>query len=168
MKACAITRKCLAAWLWLVLGMSQASSQVRGTVAPDFALKSLAGENLRLSEFRGEVVLLAFGASWCGECRRDLEQLAAIHALYEEAGLRLLAVSVDASRRQAEDLAVGIGQSFPLLHDSSGAVAELYIVESLPTAVLIDRDGSVREIVSGYRRTESPPYLEPLRALLRE
>jgi peroxiredoxin len=130
-------------------------------------LKSLSGENLRLSEYRGEVVMLSFWASWCGDCRAQLEELGAMRARYEEAGVELLAVSLDQNRRQADELATGLGMSYPVLHDESGEV-EVVRRDRMPVMVLIDRGGVVREVFEGFRRGNEQQYLERVQALLRE
>lgn len=138
-----------------------------GTEAPDFALKSTAGENLRLSEYRGDVVLLAFFATWCGDCRAQASALSELHARYGDAGLELLAVSLDQSMRQASDMAKTLDVTYPVLHDAGGAVGKLYEVDRMPVVVMIDRSGVVRDVLQGYRRG-STEYVERVQALLRE
>jgi len=145
-----------------------AATRLAGAEAPDFVLKSLSGENLRLSEYRGEVVMLSFWASWCGDCRAQLEELGAMRARYEEAGVELLAVSLDQNRRQADELATGLGMSYPVLHDEGGEVGRLYDVSRMPVMVLIDRNGIIREVFEGFRRGNEQQYLERVQALLRE
>jgi peroxiredoxin len=139
---------------------------LRGTEAPDFVLKSLAGKNLRLSEFRGEVVMLSFWATWCGDCRAQLAELATMHDRYQDAGVELLAVSLDQNARQASE--VMAEASYPVLHDAAGEVGRLYDVTKMPVMVLIDRGGVVREVFEGFRRGNEQQYLEHVQALLRE
>ena len=80
----------------LLVGVAMAAAQLaQGTAAPDFVLKSVAGQNLRLSEFRGEVVMLTFGATWCGDCRAQLDAPREMQTRYRDAGVELLAVSLD-------------------------------------------------------------------------
>lgn len=143
-------------------------AEIQGASAPDFVLKSVAGTNLRLSEYRGQVVMLSFWASWCGRCRSQLEGLVSLYDRYEGAGFELLAISLDTSSAQAGDTVSAIEIGFPVLHDPSGSVGELYEVDSMPRIVLIDRDGVVREVFEGYRRGREEEYLERVRALLRE
>jgi len=149
-----------------VAGSVSAATQLRGAEAPDFVLKSLSGENLRLSEYRGEVVMLSFWAAWCGDCRAQLTELATMRDRYQDAGVELLAVSLDQNARQASE--VMAGASYPVLHDAAGEVGRLYDVTKMPVMVLIDRGGVVREVYEGFRRGNEQQYLERVQALLRE
>jgi peroxiredoxin len=154
------------AGLLAVAGAASAATQLVGAEAPDFVLKSLSGKNLRLSEYRGEVVMLSFWATWCGDCRAQLEELGAMRDRYQDAGIELLAVSLDQNARQASE--VTAGTSFPVLHDPAGDVGRLYDVDRMPVMVLIDRSGTVREVFEGFRRGNGEQYLERVQALLRE
>lgn len=158
-------------WLAALLAASTAvpaASSSKGDEAPDFVLKSLAGANLRLSEYRGEIVMLSFWATWCGECRAQLEQLGSMRERYQDAGVELLAVSLDQNRHQADELMSGLGVQYPVLHDVGGEVGRLYDVDRMPVMVLIDRGGVIREVFEGYRRGNEQQYLERVQALLRE
>ena len=152
--------------LLAVAGSVSAATQLLGADAPDFVLKSLSGKNLRLSEYRGEVVMLSFWATWCGDCRAQLAQLALMRDRYRDAGVELLAVSLDQSARQAGD--VTADATYPVLHDPAGEVGRLYDVTKMPVMVLIDRGGVVREVFEGFRRGNEEQYLERVQALLRE
>ena len=143
-----------------------AATQLKGTEAPDFVLKSSSGKNLRLSEYRGEVVMLSFWATWCGDCRAQLAELGAMRDRYQDAGVELLAVSLDQSSRQASEATAGA--SYPVLHDAAGEVGRLYDVTKMPVMVLIDRDGVVREVFEGFKRGNEAEYLKHVQALLRE
>ena len=143
-----------------------AATQLKGAEAPDFVLKSFSGKNLRLSEYRGEVVMLTFWATWCGDCRAQLTQLSAMRDRYQDAGVELLAVSLDQSARQAGEATAGA--SYPVLHDAAGEVGRLYDVTKMPVMVLIDRGGVVRDVFEGFRRGNEAEYLERVQALLRE
>lgn len=147
---------------------AQARAESTAADAPDFVLKSLSGENLRLSEYRGEVVVLGFWASWCGDCRSHLDALAALQARYRDAGLRLLTVSLDSDRRRAADAAVSIDAAYPVLLDPGGETGRLYDVSSLPQIVLIDRDGAVRGVFAEFGRGDDEPYLAPIVELIEE
>jgi peroxiredoxin len=147
---------------------SNAAAELTGDEAPDFALKSVAGENLRLSEYRGRIVMLSFWASWCGDCRAQLAGLAEMYDRYSGGGFELLAVSLDTNLKQAADTAESMRAAYPVLHDVGGEVGRLYEVDRTPFIVLIDREGLVREVIEGYRRGDEEQYLERVRALLSE
>jgi len=154
------------AGLLAVAGSVSAATQLLDAEAPDFVLKSLSGKNLRLSEYRGDVVMLSFWATWCGDCRAQLDELGALRDRYQEAGVELLAVSLDQNARAAGD--VKGEASYPVLHDAAGEVGRLYDVTKMPVMVLIDRGGVVREVFEGFRRGNEEQYLERVQALLRE
>jgi peroxiredoxin len=127
-----------------------------GQLAPDFVLegRSLngrAGEPVRLSDFRGEVVVLNFWASWCGPCRQEMPEFEAAYSAGPAGDLAILAVnalSLD-SRRDAERFVEEFGVTFPVAFDETGAVAERYRVRGLPSTFFIDRAGIVRAATLG-------------------
>lgn len=139
-----------------------------GELAPDFALRSAAGPNLRLSEHRGQVVMINFWATWCGPCRQEMPKLEEIFSRYERAGFALLAVNIDEDSARALRLAADLGVSFPLLLDNEQSVSRLYDVQAMPMTVLVDRGGNVRSVHYGYRPGMEQRYLDEVRALLRE
>ncbi|MBN1237246.1 MAG: redoxin domain-containing protein [Gammaproteobacteria bacterium] len=149
-------------------GIAAAAEALAGAAAPDFVLKSAGGSNIRLSEYRGEVVLLSFWATWCGDCRAQLDALADARDVYGSAGLALLAVNLDRDDMTARKAAADMSAAFPVLHDQGGEVGRLYDVGTLPTAILIDRDGRVRKVFEGYRRGDERLYAEETERLLRE
>ena len=139
-----------------------------GQPAPDFALKSLDGENLRLSEFRGEVVMINFWATWCGPCRQEMPLLEELYRRYKKVGFRLLGVNIDDDLRSAVKMVDVLGVSFPVLLDERKQVSRLYDVNAMPATLLIDRSGIVRYIHHGYRSGYEQSYVDEIRELLKE
>lgn len=150
------------------IGVGFAAAQLSGAQAPDFVLKSLAGENLRLSEYRGEVVMLSFWASWCSECRAQLTEMNGIYNAYRQTGFQSLTISMDRDRRDTSETMTALSLSYPVLYDAGLEVSRLYDVDSLPIAMLIDREGVVREVIHGYGQASEQQYLERIRTLLAE
>ena len=139
-----------------------------GKDAPDFVLKSLDGTNLRLSEFRGQVVLLNFWARWANDSRREMPALNRINITYERAGLVVLGISVDDDLRRAQEFADSMKVSYPLMFDPGSQIGRDYELGRLPMTLLVDRSGVVRYSHLGYKRGDDRLYLDHIRDLLRE
>ena len=152
----------------IVAATSLASSGLEGQSAPDFALKSSTGENLRLSEYRGDVVMINFWATWCGPCRQEMPLLDELYSRYERVGFNLLGVNIDDDSRRAMQMIEELGVKFPVLFDSNKEVSKLYEVEAMPVTVLVDREGNVRYVHHGYKPGYEDKYLDQVRSLLRE
>jgi len=145
MQTLALAAAVVAAMLACPLVLHAAAAPARdGAVAPDFALKSTEGRNLRLSEYRGDVVVLTFWASWCGPCRAVLAQLNSQPAQPGGDRATILGVNLDGDAGRAESIARSLGLTFPTLVDTRQSVGRLYDIEKLPFTVLLDRDGVVR------------------------
>jgi peroxiredoxin len=136
--------------------------------APDFTLKSLEGSNLRLEEYRGQVVLINFWASWCGPCRQEMPLLDRLHHRYEDTGFAVLGVNVEGEVEPAQDIVDKTNVTFPILIDEAQKVSELYNLQAMPSTVVVDRDGVVRYIHLGYKPGDEAKYVEVVKKLIRE
>jgi len=158
--------------LGLVFGIlaatSLASSGMEGQVAPDFVLRSTTGQNLRLSEYRGSVVMINFWATWCGPCRQEMPLLNELYQRYERVGFSLLGVNIDDDSRKAMNMISDLGVNFPVLFDSTKEVSKLYQVDAMPVTIIVDRNGTVRYVHQGYKPGYEDKYLDEIRSLLRE
>ena len=139
-----------------------------GKEAPDFVLKSLAGTNLRLSEYRGQVVLVNFWARWADDSRQEMPALDRINTTYQRAGLVVLGISVDEDPRRAVEFAAPMRLSYPILFDSGSNVGRDYFLEKMPMTILVDRAGIVRYSKAGFKLGDERAYLDQIRELLRE
>jgi len=139
-----------------------------GQTAPDFALHAVVGDNVRLSEHRGEVVVLNFWSSRCTSCRTQLAALNRSFATYRSAGLSIYGVGVDDDPVQSRDFARSARVDFALLLDPAKEVSRSYQVDNLPMTVLIDRNGTIRYVLRDYSDASSTLYLQQLRMLLNE
>lgn len=136
--------------------------------APNFTLKSLDGKNVKLSELRGNVVLLNFWASWCGPCREEMPLLNKIHKKYEPLGFTILGVNVEEQSDAAKNFIAQRPVDFPILLDNKNKVSKLYDVIAMPTTVVIDRDGNMRFLHQGYQSGDEAEYRKMVKKLVRE
>lgn len=158
---------CLALTLALA-AMPVAAAAGDTATAPDFALRAAGGTNHRLSEHRGEVVAVLFWASWCGECRRELERFERLRRTYGNAGFAVLGVNLDKDPARARSIADAAGIGYPVLLDASKEVSKAYRVDDLPLVVLVDRHGVVRARHDALDDREERGLLVSLRDLIDE
>jgi peroxiredoxin len=155
--------------LTLLITLTPLASALTGTgPAANFTLKSAGGENIRLSEYRGQVVLINFWASWCGPCRQEMPHLEAIYRKYEPLGFTVFGVNVEQDRKLADKVLRDIPVSFPILFDEENLVSELYGVDAMPATILVDRDGTIRHMHRGYKPGYEKEYEKQIKALVRE
>jgi peroxiredoxin len=150
----------------MIVGSAWALS--KSDSAPDFTLKSNSGDNVKLSELRGQVVMINFWASWCGPCRQEMPLLDEIHQRYSGLGFTVLGVNVEEDQAAARELLEDVPVTFPILFDSRNEVSEAYDVDAMPSTVVVDRDGVVRYIHKGYVPGDENKYQEVVRELIRE
>jgi len=143
---------------------SAAAPGLIGQAAPDFALPAVDADNVRLSEYLGQPVIVLFWSSRCAVCAAQLSRLDRLYDTYRSSGLMVLAVSVDSDLVRAQRYARAHAGHFPILLDRAETVARAYAIERLPTTVLIDRAGVVRYVHDG--RAEDRSYITQIRALL--
>jgi peroxiredoxin len=142
--------------------------RLQGAGAPDFALRATSGSNFRLSEHRGDVVLLVFWGSRCSQCAAQLASLSRLVDTYRSAGLAALAVNVDDDQVAAAEYAMAHPVSFPVLLDPAKTVARQYQVDNLPMLLLVDRTGVIRHVHRDYRSGSDAQYLDQIKVLLDE
>lgn len=154
--------------LFLTLSIGHLEAAEQASPAPDFTLKSMTGENVRLKELSGQVVLVNFWASWCGPCRKEMPLLDKLHTKYSAMGFTVLGVNVEEKNQAAIDFISEMGVSFPILLDSENNVSKQYDVEAMPTTVIIDRKGTKRYTHYGFKAGDEAIYKKVVKALIRE
>jgi cytochrome c biogenesis protein CcmG/thiol:disulfide interchange protein DsbE len=150
-------------WIRLssVTGASTIDSQIsvaqKGFLAPDLTLEDIAGEEISLSDLRGQVVLVNFWASWCPPCRAEMAAMEVAYNTYKERGFTILAINstIQDKKSSAIDFVNENGLTFPILFDYDGSVTSAYRIGALPTSFFIDRNGVIQEFIVGGPMSEA-------------
>jgi peroxiredoxin len=136
--------------------------------APAFTLDSRSGAKISLSQYKGQVVMLNFWASWCGPCRQEMPLLENIYKKYSKMGFTLIGVNVEPDSKAAEGFLKDTPISFPVIYDKDSTVSKAYDVSGMPSTVIIDRKGNIRVLHRGYKPGDENEYLDSIRSLIRE
>jgi peroxiredoxin len=113
--------------------------------APDFSVRTLGGEDVRLSDFRGRPVWINFWATWCPPCRAEAPDIQEVYEAHESEGLVVLAISIGESTNTVADYIKRTGMTVTVGIDEGTNVAAQYRIVGIPTHFFIDREGVLRE-----------------------
>jgi peroxiredoxin len=159
-------RNRIAAFAAVLMLSLPAWAGVADVQAPDFTLKSADGQTVSLAQFKGDVVMINFWASWCGPCRQEMPLLDSIYKQYKDMGFTLLGVNVEPHASSANAWLKKTPVSYPILYDPNSQVSQLYQVQAMPTTVIVDRKGIVRFVHNGYLPGDENQYMNSIRALI--
>lgn len=120
-----------------------------GQSAPNFTLTTLQGEQVKLSDYAGQVVMVNMWATWCPPCKAELPTIDAYYQEHSADGFVVLAINSQEAQSTVNTFISSTGFTFPVLLDSQGDVMGQYNVRALPTSFIIDRDGKVSYIHTG-------------------
>jgi peroxiredoxin len=135
----------------------QVPAPQQGFLAPDFELQTTDGATVKLSDLRGQAVLVNLWATWCPPCRAEMPAMEKVYNEYKDQGFVVLAVNMTYQDTFA-DIAPFIdeyGLTFPILLDENASVGPAYQLRSLPSSFFIDREGIIREVVIGGPMAEA-------------
>ncbi len=154
-----------AGFTWIVFSADRSGTSTAGKIpapqtgflAPDFELKTTGGEIIRLSDLRGQPVLINLWATWCPPCRAEMQSLETVYNDYKDQGFTILAVNMTS---QDDPLAVmpfvrERGLTYPILLDEKGELARAYQMKSLPSSFFVNRDGTINEVIIGGPMAEA-------------
>jgi len=137
--------------------------------APAFSLSGRNGKSIDLSQFKGQVVMINFWATWCKPCREEMPLLEDIYKKYKPMGFTMLGVNVEPDSKAAEAwLAKQKPVSFPIAFDTESKVSKMYKVAGMPSTVFVDRKGNIRIMHKGYKPGDENIYLTQIRSMLKE
>ena len=137
-----------------------------GTPAPDFSLKTLAGQTVRLSDLRGKVVFLNLWATWCPPCREEMPSMVRFYERFRAQGVEIVAVSEDRDPEAVRKFVKAQGVTFSVALDDEKRVYRLYGATGVPETHLIDRKGVLRAFQMGPFDWTAPEVTKRVQELL--
>ena len=150
----------------LSLSCSSTKSSKEGGGAPDFVLTSLEGEEVRLSQFKGKVVILDFWATWCTPCKLELPHFIELHQEYKDRGLVIIGVSLDKTGvREVASFVKEWKIPYVVVMGTGEVVRDYGGIRGVPTTFVIGKDGKIYRKYVGYRKKEV--FQEDVTALLK-
>jgi thiol-disulfide isomerase/thioredoxin len=152
--------------LLILFAVSPSPTPCQPQHAPSLALKDLRGRAHRLEDYRGKIVLLNFWATWCPPCRAEVPDLVRWQREYGKAGLQVIGVTYPPTdRAQVRQFLRRHKVTYPVLLGTKETKALFFEGETLPITVVIDREGTVRELIEGILLPEE--FDEKIKPLLR-
>ncbi|MCZ0755729.1 TlpA family protein disulfide reductase [Anoxybacillus sp. J5B_2022] len=137
-------------WQALAAEQNQEVGLSVGDTAPDFVLKTLNDEQIRLSQLRGKPVIINFWATWCPPCQREMPDLEKFYNDYKQ-HVEFLSVNLTSqdSREKVAPFLQQYGITFPVVLDTKGKILKLYNIQTIPTTYILDKNGVIRKKVLG-------------------
>ena len=148
----------------LMIACAPASVFAQEALAPQFALKDLNGRTVRLSDYRGKVVVINFWATWCPPCRAEMPDLVRLQRQYGRQGLQIIGITYPPEKKErVRRFARSLKVNYPIVLGTSETKARFSSEETLPLTVVVNRDGKVTDIISGILlREEFDEKIKPL------
>lgn len=156
---------------WQQPELSHNLTPVRAVIpASDFELEDMDEEKIKLTKYRGKVVLINFWATWCPPCIREMPSMEKLHQQINADDFKVLAVN------QMEDIdqvfaftgQLEVDPTFDILFDTTSEVSHAYGVRGLPTTYLIDKQGNIRYRAVGGREFNHPEVVKIINQLIEE
>lgn len=119
--------------------------------APDFTLESVDGKMIKLSDYRGKIVILDFWATWCGPCRAGIPDLVSLKSVYSSKGVEIIGISVDQNKSLVSPFMKEFNINYPVVFGNSEVAEDYGNISAIPTTVIIDSEGNIVEQFVGLR-----------------
>ncbi|WP_333843645.1 TlpA disulfide reductase family protein, partial [Pelomicrobium sp.] len=133
---------------------------------PPLALPDLSGRVHRLEDYRGQVVLVNFWATWCPPCRAEMPSMQRLQDKLAGRPFAILAVDMGETEAEVRDFLKEVPVRFPILLDKDGAALRAWKVRAFPTSFVVDTEGRVRYSLFGAKEWDDPDALEKIGVLL--
>lgn len=139
----------------------------RSVTAPEFSLKNLGGETVKLEQFRGQTIVLNFWATWCPPCIKEMPSMQRLQQHFSGNQFQVVAISLDKESEQiVQSFASKLNLTFPILLDPEGVAADPYGAKDLPSTFILDQKGQVIAAAKGERDWYSPSAISYISELL--
>jgi len=147
-----------------------------GHPAPAFSVFDLEGNRRTLADYQGQVVLLNIWATWCGPCKAEMPSIQRLSEIIDDQDFQVLAVSVDVAPADDDPsnpldgklgaFADSMGLTFPILHDPSGEISDIFRTTGVPETFVLDRTGVILRKITGPTEWDAPQNVEFIQRLL--
>lgn len=145
-----------------------AKPYVVGEIPHDFVGKTIDGTEIRVSDFKGKVVIVSFWASWCGPCMKELPVLSGIQKSATTEKLQVIAINYGESRQMFRKIAKALPDTnMKLVSDINQKTGKKYGVEGIPHMVIIDAEGKVAAVHIGYGEASLPALVDEINTIAR-
>ncbi len=160
------------AWAWasrLTPASAPVAAPQAGFAAPDFELPTLTGSTARLSDWRGQVVVVNLWASWCGPCRAEMPALQRVAEHFAGQGVVVVGLNATTqdSRANAAAFVAEQGLTFPIVLDVAGTASAAYQLRALPSTYIVDKHGVISAVLLGGPLSEATLRAKIAEALTR-
>jgi peroxiredoxin len=155
--------------LWFsgpALADSRVHSLSKRKKAPDFSLIDINAQTHHLSDYRGQVVLVNFWATWCPPCRDEMPSMQRLWETLKEKGFTILAIDVGENGEQILPFVMEHDLEFPILMDPNSKTARAWSVRGMPTSFLVDPQGNLAFQAIGGREWDDPAIIEIIEKML--
>ena len=136
--------------LLIFISCEKKENPLIGQIASDFALQDVKEHAHKLSDFKGQKIMLHFWADWCASCREEFYTLQNVYDAIKDKNATLIGVNVGQTKEHVKELIDEYGVTFPMLRDESKKIAEKYQVVGLPMNFFIKQSGKIHKVVTGW------------------
>jgi len=119
--------------------------------APDFELQSVEGKTIRLSDYRGRIVIIDFWATWCPPCRAGIPDLIKLKEKYAASELEIIGISVDKNKSELPKFIKSFKINYPIVYYNNQVVSDYGGISAIPTTVVVNPEGEIAEQFTGLR-----------------
>jgi cytochrome c biogenesis protein CcmG/thiol:disulfide interchange protein DsbE len=124
-------------------------------MAPDFTLTSVDGNDIRLSDYRGKVVIIDFWATWCPPCKAEIPGFVELYKQYADDGLEIIGISLDRGDLSVvSNFVKNFNVNYPIVYYRDEVIMNYGGIQSIPTTFVVDREGKIVERLVGYKPKE--------------